>query len=159
MKYLRLNTCAVCGDAGSEGGTRFLLAENRWQDKLTILEWNEQAASRTSLQVACSIEHAEVLVVHWVATGSLNHPFARTVLGSGGWRSSAGLDFGSDFGGAREVGSLTVHRETIESLLPENAGSIQQMVDKLMEPLRIMRNQRRSNREEYHETDEVCMAL
>ncbi len=159
MKYLRVNTCAVCGEGNSENKTRFLLAENRWQDKLTILEWNEQTASRTSVQVACCVNHAEELVVHWIATGSLNYSLARTVLGAGGWRRSAGSDSSSDFGGARALGSLAVLRESIEALLAENPRSIQLMVDKLMEPPRIMPSQQRSNREEYQETDEVCMAL
>jgi hypothetical protein len=83
MKYLRVNTCAVCGEGNSENKTRFLLAENRWQDKLTILEWNEQTASHTSVQVACCVNHAEELVVHWIATGSLNYP-RENCAGEGG---------------------------------------------------------------------------
>jgi hypothetical protein len=43
--------------------TRFLVAENRWEDKLTILHWDEQVAWREGLQLACS-SHVEELVIH-----------------------------------------------------------------------------------------------
>ena len=63
---------------------RFLLAENRWEDKLTILGWNEQMASRQGIQVACSVNHVEQLVIHWMTAGSLDYPFARAALGAPG---------------------------------------------------------------------------
>jgi hypothetical protein len=60
---LRSNGCAICGDEQPGNQTRFLVAENRWEDKLTILHWDEQLASREGVQLACS-SHVEELVIH-----------------------------------------------------------------------------------------------
>ena len=64
MIYLRTYTCAICGEEQSGNETRFLVAENRWEDKLTVLQWNERMAWRPGIQVACSVNHVEELVVH-----------------------------------------------------------------------------------------------
>src|SRR5882762_4755081 len=50
MNYGKTNACAICGEGRSGIGTFFLLAENRWEDKLTILQWNEQMALRDGIQ-------------------------------------------------------------------------------------------------------------
>jgi hypothetical protein len=42
MKYLRTNACAICGEEQPGHETRFLVAENRWEDKLIILPWNDR---------------------------------------------------------------------------------------------------------------------
>ena len=86
MNHFRTHLCAICGEERSANQPRFLVAENAWEDKLTILQWNEQMASRAGIQVACGIDHVEELVIHWMTTGSLDYPFARTALGATGWR-------------------------------------------------------------------------
>src|SRR5437764_3058406 len=86
------NLCAICGEDRSGNETRFLLAENRWEDKLTILQWNEPMAARYGIQVACSVSHVEELVIHWMTTGSLDYPFARTRLGAGARREATSPD-------------------------------------------------------------------
>ena len=68
MNYLRNNRRAICGDEQPGNHTRFLVAEDRWEDKLTILHWNEQLATREGVQVGCS-NHVEELVIHWITTG------------------------------------------------------------------------------------------
>lgn len=83
MNHFRTYLCAICGEERSPNQHRFLLAENTWEDKLTILQWNEQMASRVGIQVACGIDHVEQLVIHWMTTGSLDYPFARTPPGRG----------------------------------------------------------------------------
>jgi hypothetical protein len=84
MNYAKTNACAICGEGRHDIGTFFLLAENRWEDQLTILQWNEQMALRDGIQAACSVNHVEEMVIHWMTTGGLAHPFARTALGSSG---------------------------------------------------------------------------
>ena len=88
MNHFRTHLCAICGEERSRNQPRFLVAENTWEDKLTILQWNEQMASRAGIQVACGIDHVEELVIHWMTTGSLDYPFARSALGATGWRRS-----------------------------------------------------------------------
>jgi hypothetical protein len=115
--------------------TRFLVAENRWEDKLTILHWDEQLASREGVQLACGVTHVEELVIHWMTTGRLDYPFARTALGSGSWRRRVGPSSRVDVGGARQIIELAVHRESMERLLAESPQSLQVMLDALQEAL------------------------
>ena len=93
-------------------------------------------ASRAGIQVACSVNHVEELVIHWMTTGSLDYPFARTALGSGGWRRPAGPDCRVDLSGARPIGELAVHRESVERVLVESPQSLQVILDALLEALR-----------------------
>src|SRR5712691_1710641 len=136
MKYLRTNACAICGEEQPGHETRFLVAENRWEDKLIIPPWNEQMASRAGIQVACSVNHVEELVVHWMTTGSVDYPFARTALGSGKWRRPAEPGCRVDLSGVRQIGELAVHRESMERVLAESPQSLQVILDALLEALR-----------------------
>jgi hypothetical protein len=136
MSHSKSNRCAICGEERTANGTRFLVAENQWEDKLTILEWNEQMASRRGIQAACSVNHVEELVIHWMTTGSLDYPFARTTLGSGGWHQDARPDSRAALRGARPIGELAVHRESVERVLAENPQSLQVILDALLDALR-----------------------
>ena len=136
MNHFRTHLCAICGEERSPNQHRFLLAENTWEDKLTILQWNEQMASRVGIQVACGIDHVEQLVIHWMTTGSLDYPFARTPLGGAGWRHTAPPGGRVDFMGARPLGELAVHRESMERVLAENPQSLRVVLDALLDALR-----------------------
>jgi hypothetical protein len=137
MNYWRTNGCAICGEEQPANDIRFLVAENHWEDKLAILHWDEHLASREGIQVACSISHVEELVIHWMTTGSLDYPFARTALGSGGWRSPAGPGCRVDLSRSRQIGELAVHRESVERVLAESPQSLQVILDALQEALRL----------------------
>jgi hypothetical protein len=131
----RTALCAICGRDDSANQPRFLIAENSWEDKLTILQWNESTASRAGMKAACSIEHVEELVIHWMTTGRLDYPFARASYGVAGWRlpSPHGR---VDISGARPIGELAVHRESVERVLAENPQSLQVILDALLDALR-----------------------
>jgi hypothetical protein len=77
MEVLRIHQCAICGEPRLGNEPWFLIAENRWEDKLKILQWNDQLATQGGMRCACSPCHVEELVVHWMTTGSVNHPFAQ----------------------------------------------------------------------------------
>jgi len=128
MNLLGNPPCAICGRDNSANQPRFLIAENSWEDKLTILQWNESMASRPGFKAACSIEHVEELVIHWMTTGRLDYPFARASYGTGGWRHASPLSR-SDLSGARSIGELAVHRESLERVLMENPQSLQVILD------------------------------
>jgi hypothetical protein len=74
--------CAICGEERSGSEPRFLLADNSLEDKLTILHWNEEIASREGIQVACGLDHVEELAILWMTTGRLDYPFTRTAFGA-----------------------------------------------------------------------------
>src|SRR5438067_4386704 len=80
MQQMRKHLCAICGDEKSAGRLWFLLAENRWEDKLKILQWDPQLARQDGIRRACSAAHVQELVVHWMTTGSLSYPFARAPM-------------------------------------------------------------------------------
>jgi hypothetical protein len=120
MRDLRTNVRAICEEKRSPDEERFLLAENRGEDKLTILEWNEQMASRQGIQVACSVNHGAQLVIHRMTAGSLDHPFARAALGAPGSRRNPGPGGRIDISGGPSLGELAVDRESLERVLAES---------------------------------------
>jgi hypothetical protein len=128
MNELRTKACAVCGEYSFDQA-RFLVAESSWEDKLIVLQWTLPMASREGIQVACSVDHVEELVVRWMTTGSLDHPFARTALGARGSRGGR-IDIG------RPLVALAVHRESLERVLAESPESLRVILDALLEALR-----------------------
>jgi hypothetical protein len=135
MNYARTPLCEICAQHGSANQPRFLIAENNWEDKLTILEWNEPMASRAGIKSACNIEDVEELVIHWIRTGRLDYPFARTSYGAAGWRQTTPRGR-IDLKGARQIGELAVHRKSLERVLSENPQSLQVILDALLDALR-----------------------
>ena len=158
MNDLRAKLCAICGEERSAHQTRFLIAENRWEDKLTILQWNEQMARRQGIQVACGVNHVEELVIHWMTTGSLDYPFARTALGVGSWHQSAGPSGRVDIRGARPIGELAVHRESIERVLAENPQSLKVILEALLDAVRHEAARQAGRPSEQEEPEEALCA-
>jgi hypothetical protein len=76
MDNRRMQQCAIYGEEGSAEQVWFLVAESPWEDKLKILEWQDELARRPGIYAACSGGHVEELVVHWMTTGNLDYPFA-----------------------------------------------------------------------------------
>ena len=96
----------------------------------------EQAHGLTDRnKAACSIEHVEELVIHWMTTGRVDYPFARTSYGAAGWRHSS-LSGRVDLNGARPIGELAVHRESLERVMMENPQPLQVILDALLDALR-----------------------
>src|SRR5262245_60941734 len=69
--------CALCDEPRClTEDCWFLLVESRWQDRLKILKWDSTLALTPGFHSACCAAHAQLLVVHWMTTGSLTYPFA-----------------------------------------------------------------------------------
>ena len=90
MRQMRKHLCAICGDEKSAGGLWFLLAENRWEDKLKILQWDPQLARQDGIRRASSAAHVQELVVHWMTTGSLSYPLPESPQTTNPHRNSKG---------------------------------------------------------------------
>src|SRR5256886_10002773 len=138
MQHMRKHLCAICGDEKSAGGLWFLLAENRWEDKLKILQWDPQLARRDGIRRACSPAHVQELVVHWMTTGSLNYPFARVSSDDkaaprcdGAWPARVDLDTRV----ARQIGELAIHRDRVRRLLGESPQYLKTILDALVSAL------------------------
>jgi len=134
----RLHECTICGEACFDNPGWFLILEDRWEDRLRILQWHDGLAGQPGIHLACGAAHVQELVVHWMTTGSLDHPFARsgrrkipvpryTSL----WpRRAAGTAQR-----ARQVCELAVHRESMTRVLGENPQSLKAVLDALVRAL------------------------
>ncbi len=133
MHNFMIHICTICGREKTRSGW-FLIAENRWEDKLKILEWNDRVAWMSGVQEACSPSHALELVVHWMRTNSLNYPFERPKPASKTQTPAGRND--PDTSGVRQLGELCVHRESIGRVLDENPDSLSVILDELLFALR-----------------------
>jgi hypothetical protein len=138
VQHIRKHLCAICGDEKSAGGLWFLLAENRWEDKLKILQWDSQLARQDGIRRACSAAHVQELVVHWMTTGSLNYPFARACSRDkaapwcdGAWPVSVDVDTHV----ARQIGELAIHRDSVKRVLSESPQYLKTILDALVSAL------------------------
>jgi hypothetical protein len=135
---LRTLACTICGEEKLPLQVWFLVTESHCEDKLKILQWQDDVAQREGIYGACSPAHVEELVIHWMTTGSLDFPFATTA--SPVRRRRAPLAFRPipvepDTRGARQIGELAVHRESMGRLLDESPDSLQLILDELTRAL------------------------
>ncbi|HXY13838.1 MAG TPA: hypothetical protein VEI26_04995 [Terriglobales bacterium] len=130
--------CTICGEEKSEGQVWFLVAESYWEDKLKILRWEDELATRQGMHSACCPAHVQELVTYWMSSGGvdflLTHP--ESVYGSRGPGDSA-LPFVAepDTRGAREIGELAVDRPSVGRALTENPDSLLIILDELRDAL------------------------
>lgn len=139
MREQTANVCSICGEEKSPGDTWFLVAENSWEDKLTVLQWDDLLAGCEGIQPACCADHVEELVVHWMTTGRLDYPFARVALGGRTrrhGRTSWPAQGDPKSVKAGRIGELLVHRESIERVLNESPESLKGILDALVGALR-----------------------
>jgi hypothetical protein len=135
----RIQACTICGEEKCPAQVWFLVTQSHWQDKLKILQWQDEIAERRGMFGACCPAHVEELVIHWMTTGSLDFPFATTAC-SGRSRRRTPLAFlpvttEPDTRGTRQIGELAVHRESMGRLLDESPDSLQLILDELTRAL------------------------
>jgi hypothetical protein len=119
--------CSICLEPRLGGDGWFLLTENRWTDRLRILGWNDVLASEPNVFAACGAEHVQQLVIHWMAMGTLDYPFARAhraAKRSPRRPSEKPATPEPDTRGIKVFGELAVHRESLERVLSENPQSL-----------------------------------
>lgn len=63
--------CSVCGKNSFRHDGWFLVVDNRWLDRLSVLTWHSSFASREGIKSACSRQHLKTLVAHWLEQASL----------------------------------------------------------------------------------------
>ncbi|MGO9124323.1 MAG: hypothetical protein ACLP6G_05480 [Terriglobales bacterium] len=135
-----LPACTICGEEKSPAQVWFLVTESHWEDKLKVLQWQDEIAGREGIYGTCSPAHVEELVIHWMTTGSLDFPFATTAanpvrLGRRIHLASLPVTVEPDTRGARQIGELAVHRESMGRLLNESPDSLQLILDELTRAL------------------------
>jgi hypothetical protein len=130
--------CAICGQESSAPHNWFLVTERRWDDKLQILQWDERLAGRARAHSACSTGHVQELVVHWMATGRLDHPLARVTSWDGRvlrWLDMSGDEQDIDTADFKILGELSVHRDSLQRVLSENPHSLRTILGQLQAAL------------------------
>jgi hypothetical protein len=158
-----LYVCAICGEETARDNDWLLIVENRWQDKLTILQWSDRLAPQAGIHHVCSPSHVQELVVHWMTTGSLDYPFAQVPrMGAGrkfrqrlllpGKVTGNGDDV--DTSGACQVGELSVHRESLQRVLSDSPQSLATILEALLKALR--RNPKSVGPEIEPEVEPLC---
>jgi hypothetical protein len=139
MDNPKMQECAICGEERSAGQVWFLVAESHWEDKLRVLEWQDELAVRRGIYPVCSGGHVEELVVHWMTTGSLDYPFATVGQKLQRRRRRLGWTLPTveepDTRGARLIGELAVDRESVRRALREDPDSLQVILDELLNAL------------------------
>lgn len=133
MDNLKTQECTICGEQKPAVQVWFLVAENHWEDKLKVLAWQEELAGRRGVYAACCAGHVEELVVHWMTTGSLDYPFA--TVGAVREQRRIGSPLPSinepDTQGARQIGELSVDRESVRRALKQDPQALQVILDEL----------------------------
>lgn len=135
---MRIYSCAICGQSKLPGESWYLLAENRWEDKLKILGWDDRLAVQPGIHHACNSKHVQEMVVHWMVTGRLDYPFAQVAAGLDNIVRSRALTpprFPVYTQAARPIGELAVHRESLTRVLSENPRSLNTILDALVDAL------------------------
>jgi hypothetical protein len=139
MDSPRMQECTICGEGRLAGQVWFLVAESHWEDKLKVLQWQDELARRRGIYAACSAEHVEELVVHWMTTGSLDYPFATVGPKPERRRQRLGSFLPTieepDTKGARQIGELAVDRESVRRALKDDPESLQVILDELLNAL------------------------
>jgi hypothetical protein len=131
--------CTICGEEKSAGQVWFLIAESHWADKLKILEWKDELSQQEGIHRACCPDHVNELVLSWMATEGLGHLLPSWDANSLGARRgrTPGLPIVSEppVVGARQIGELTIDRESVGRALKDNPESLHIILDELSEVL------------------------
>lgn len=130
--------CSLCGQASSTPEHWFLILQGSGPDKLTVLKWNSNLAAAEGIQVACCAAHVRELVVHWMATGNVDHPFARSVARQGPqrrWTDHEAPWREIDLRDGILLGDLTMDRESVRRVLSHNPSALRAVLDSLQSAL------------------------
>ena len=139
MVLANTSECTICGEMVAREPQQFLVVEDHCFDRLKILRWDDRLAAMPGVHSVCSPSHLQQLVVHWMTTGSLNHPFARARFGlrrhpqPSRLRASAPARINRRSG--TQVGEIAVHRESMQRVLGENPQSLQPILRALLSGL------------------------
>src|SRR2546430_4974876 len=137
MQQMRKHLCAICGDEKSAGGLWFLLAENRWEDKLKILQWDPQLAWQDRIRRACSgpcsgtcgpLDDDWKPQLSFARVSSDDKPAPEF---EGAWPVRADIDTHV----ARQIGELAIHRDSVKRVLSESPQYLKTILDALIAAL------------------------
>ena len=104
--------CAVCGIETHHHASWFLVAENRWLDRLKILSWHPVLAGQKDLLCVCGKQDLKALITHWLTKANLEFQDSGDPVVPIASESRTETELGPLSVG-RLVGELAVHREAL----------------------------------------------
>jgi len=104
--------CAVCGIETQQSASWFLVAENRWVDRLKILFWHPVLAAQNGLLTVCNRQHLRMLLIHWLTRANLEFQADRHPAGRIPRESLTEAEL-APLAVDQFVGELAVHRESL----------------------------------------------
>ena len=133
--------CTICEQerVGLDGW--FMLTENEWLDRLKVLAWNDTLAIQEDVHCLCCVAHVQESLAHWMATDSLEYPFARLPFAKKRSRRRraaplSGQSRAFDSPAGEVIGELAVDRESLRWVLRENPHSLIAIMEPLLSALR-----------------------
>ena len=132
--------CAICLTVRQMNEEWFLLVENCWTDRVKILSWHDELAFSPATHAVCCVAHVQLLVIHWMTTGTLQYPFARSEAWADTSRRpdsipASSMRDESDLTGTKVLAELAVHRESIDRILVESPTSLAALIVALKDAL------------------------
>src|SRR5208282_1139996 len=107
-RITRRTACVVCGLENFRHNGWFLVAENRWLDRLKIFSWHSSLATQRGMKSVCCREHLKALIAHWLTQASLGVlPMHGSAMPIGSDASLPDIDLGLNSAG-HVLGELSV---------------------------------------------------
>lgn len=138
MEQTNYHVCSVCGEISSTPEHWFLALQYPPSDKLIVMKWHRRLASAEGMQSVCCAAHVRELVVHWMAIGRIDHPFARPSSWKGPrrrWTDQTWHWQEVDLQDAVLLNELTVDRESLRRVLSHNPHALRSLLDSLQASL------------------------
>jgi hypothetical protein len=125
--------CAICGSQIRDGEIWFSITENAWEDRLHIWRWDGQMHSGAKLALLCSPRHVRELIRHWMASSSLQYPFAAS-RASLEVKPTSPRQWPESINdrALKHLGEIMVDRGGVARALLENPLSLNTLLDELM---------------------------
>jgi hypothetical protein len=127
----RRSPCSVCGLDTFRHTGWFLVAENRWLDRLKILSWHSSLAAQKGMKSVCCSQHLKTFVAHWLTQASPRVTPADFSPSIGSGFGATDPDPGPDAVG-RLVGELAVHRESFSRVWSGSPEALECILDALI---------------------------
>jgi hypothetical protein len=132
MASLPLNSmpCAVCGVETHRHQGWYLIADDRWRDRLRIFTWSGDLASEPGLQSACSRPHLKMLIACWLDQASLRLAHGREACSASaplGPGELSAMETSAQF-----VGDLSIFRDDLSRGWTGSAEAFDAIVDALI---------------------------
>jgi hypothetical protein len=129
------SSCVVCGLETKRHTGWLLVTENRWLDRLKVLNWHPLVARQIGMESVCGEEHLRTLLTHWLTYANLQ--FLAT--GSSSWMASGSVreaEADSSITCLGEVvGELAVHREALSRVWTGSPEALECILNALLRGL------------------------